>query len=448
MEGSGGGLEGAGNRHCRQNRFGRPTRPVVGQEPHGVVSRTLLFGNVCLGTRFTERKSSAAKSSPMFRREVLLRTLVALVALSAVGRVRAESELPLVPVASAEARLLADAADGVFDRHPFLRAALIAGGEQDEQQLHAHQERFETLCQPLDLRRAQGEKLTAEALFQFLHEAMLTGRYDAAVTTLPATLGRGDYNCLTATTLLVALGDRYACPIEAVATSGHIYCRSLADGRPLETTCREWFSRGGAIGDPSLKTKGAAEGRSVNRVQLVAKFYYNRGVALLADKQFERALGLLEISRQLDPRDSDARENLLAGLNNWALAETEMKRFETAARLLAQARTIDANYPPLAANDLHVHQRWAAWLCERHQYAAAIELLNAGSRRRPDAPLFTAGRRDVYIAWARWHHERGEDQLAAKVLAEARGQFGWDIQREVFEVPLAVEFTSAGTAAN
>lgn len=332
-----------------------------------------------------------------------------------------ESQPPLVAVGSPESRLLADAADGSFDRGSFVRAALIAGGIRDSQELHAWQTRFDVLCQPLDFRREAGEALSAAALFEFLHAEILTGDYNAAVTTLPATLRTGDYNCLTATTLLVALGDRYAVPLEAVSTSGHIYCRHFGP-TPLdiETTCPDW-SQATSLSTGSGRSAGRfAASRSIDRVQIVAKIYYNRGLALLADKQFAAATALLERSRQLDPYDADARENLLAGFNNWALSLAQAEQFADAAKLLVRGKEIDANYPPLAANQLHIHQRWAAWHCSRHEYEAALAVLEQGRRLQPEAPLFVAGPQAVYAEWIGWLRRQGADQQAAEVLAAAR----------------------------
>jgi tetratricopeptide (TPR) repeat protein len=138
-------------------------------------------------------------------------------------------------------------------------------------------------------------------------------------------------------------------------------------------------------------------------------------VALLADRQFARAVKLLEISRRLDAEDGDARENLLAGLNNWALALIDQERFEEAAELVREGQAIGPGYGPLLANDLHLHHRWLVKLCAERQYPAALRLMEEGHRRRPDAELFSAGLRAVQEEWIDWHLRRGEHQAAAEV---------------------------------
>jgi tetratricopeptide (TPR) repeat protein len=314
-----------------------------------------------------------------------------------------------------EQRLLEDAADGTLDHHSLLTAALIASGVSDDTQLihwRKHLERQLERFEPSPGQRA----MTVERLFELLHSQLLTGRYDSAATELPATLGRGDYNCLTATTLLVVLGERYAIPLEPISTSGHIFCRLKSDpARTVESTCRKWFELPAADRTVAMFPAAPGTARPIDRVQLLGKFYYNRGVALLADRQFARAVKLLEISRRLDAEDGDARENLLAGLNNWALALIDQERFEEAAELVREGQAIGPGYGPLLANDLHLHHRWLVKLCAERQYPAALRLMEEGHRRRPDAELFSAGLRAVQEEWIDWHLRRGEHQAAAEV---------------------------------
>jgi len=357
------------------------------------------------------------------------------------GQAASQSEPPLVAVGSVENRLLADAADKVLDRHPLLRAALIAGGVNDDRTLSHWQQRFEELCQPLDEKRVRGTPITPEALFVFLHTQIMTGEYRASVTTLPETLSSGNYNCLTATILLVSLGDRYHMPIEAISTSGHIYCRFVGE-KPIdvETTQSDWAKATRARSGTRTSDEQLPPVRSIDSAQVIAKIYYNRGLEQLGRRQFEHAVALLHRSLQLDPRDADARENLLAAFNNWALFLAEAERYADAVERIRIGWELDADYPPFAANYLHIHQRWAAWHCARHEYASAIEVLERGSSQRPDAPLFSAGPRTVYAQWLQWHLKRGEYREAAEVLACANQRLDQDaIARLHAHVQLTVE---------
>jgi tetratricopeptide (TPR) repeat protein len=354
-----------------------------------------------------------------FRLQIVAVSLTLLGSAGAAISARAETQPPLLPVGMPETRLLADAADGELQRHSLLRAALIAGGIADERELSDWQDCFAYLCEPLQQRTAAGETLTPKELFAFLHSEILTGEYNAAVTTLPATLRSGNYNCLTATVLLLELGDRYQVQLEAVSTSGHIYCRHLGpEPCEIETTCPTWFQSGRTASEQPIARRFASS-RNINRVQVVAKIYYNRGLALLADKQFAMALPLLERSQQLDPHDADARENLLAGVNNWALSLAEADRFAEAVQLIERGKRIEPSYPPFAANELHTYQRWAAWHCARREYSAALAVLEQGRTRQPSALLFVAGPRTVYAEWLAWLERQGDRQAMTEVLAAA-----------------------------
>jgi len=353
---------------------------------------------------------------------------------------RGQADPPLVAVGSAESRLLADAADGSLDRQSLFRASLVAGGVADDAELNFWQQRFDALCESLDAKHTDESRFTPQELFAFLHSQILTGHYQASVTTLPETLRSGNYNCLTATILFISIGERYGVPIEAVSTSGHIYCR-LPDNGPLdiETTQPDWDKARNVQSAVSEENRRLPS-RCINHVQVVAKIYYNRGLELLGRKQFEPAVSLLQRSLRLDPQDADARENLLAAYNNWALFLAEGERFAEAADLLRRGQELDASYPPYRANYLHVYQRWAAWHCARHEYASAIDVLERGSRNHPDAPLFITGPRTVYAQWLEWHLKRGEYQRAAEVLAAANRRLDQDaIARLQAHVQLTIE---------
>jgi hypothetical protein len=84
---------------------------------------------------------------------------------------------------------------------------------------------------------------------------------------------------------------------------------------------------------------------------MLAKFYYNRGLVQLAGHDYPTGLALLEISRLLDPADPDTRQNLVAGLNNWAVQCCRQRQYEQAVRLVRQGLLVEPGYPPLRANE-------------------------------------------------------------------------------------------------
>jgi tetratricopeptide (TPR) repeat protein len=100
--------------------------------------------------------------------------------------------------------------------------------------------------------------------------------------------------------------------------------------------------------------------RQISPVELLGKFYYNRGVQRLEEHQYAEGLALLRIALQLDPADLDARENLVAGLNNWAAQQCRAGSYGRAAELIEQGLALDAAFAPLVANQRLVKQKLAS----------------------------------------------------------------------------------------
>jgi hypothetical protein len=252
------------------------------------------------------------------------------------------------------ARLLADSADGKLDQFDLFSAALIAGGVSDEGELaDCHKRLSDALagCTPAALVEMATDQ-RAETLVRILHKQVLVGRYDREATDLRITLDRGDYNCLSALVLFAELCRQADIELEFCALSGHVYCRLAGDphGR-IEPTRRE------PAPPPPTAATSPAEPRSITPIELLGRFYYNRGVACLAAHEYALGIELLRTACRLDPRDSDARANLLAGLNNWALALLAADETAAATRLIEIGLVIDPTFAPLQANAEYVRQQ-------------------------------------------------------------------------------------------
>lgn len=331
-------------------------------------------------------------------------------------------------------RLLGDAADGRLDEFSLWQAALVAGGSEsaERQQAAARFQGLQAELQAIlkaERRSAAGDRrpsvrrgrwiqptsrapqaperaapmisppvpatptAIAERIFRFMHRRVLTGDYQTGQNDLARTLRTGDYNCVTATILFNCLCRNSGLKSQAIAAPAHVFSRVIADTRlDVETTCARWF-------ESPDRQRPARPGRRLSDVQLIAKIFYNRGVQLLQEDEFARALSLFETSIALDADDQTARTNRLATLNNWALAESNAGRFEQAVRLLQRGAALDSRYVPIQANDLHVHQRWAQSLCEQKRYREAFALLEARRRERPSPPLYQNGPEIVYQQW-------------------------------------------------
>ncbi|MEX2172891.1 MAG: hypothetical protein WD872_00930 [Pirellulaceae bacterium] len=257
-----------------------------------------------------------------------------------------------LPLAAAESpalerRLLADAGDGSLDAFTLTSACLIAGGPADAAELEKHERQLDAWSQrlldgmPTDL----AVERRAAAIFAALHREILVGRYDPRASDLGRTLRDGDFNCLTALVLYYEFCRRADVPLEIWSRPGHVYCRLPKSSQRIEPTLRNWLTA-----TQLQATTETRPARRITPVELVGRCYYNRGVELLQRRQFAQGLALLEIARRLDPADTDARANLLAGLNNWALALSARGEHSAADRLIARGLAIDPRFPPLVAN--------------------------------------------------------------------------------------------------
>jgi tetratricopeptide (TPR) repeat protein len=223
-----------------------------------------------------------------------------------------------------------------------------------------------------------------------------------------------------------------ACGLEK---PGHAMSRLLlADGNlDVETTCPEWFRvrndprrSAEAISRATAPASGNAKSelRPVDDVELVAVIYYNRGVELLALKQYDKALAANAKALRLDPRNVTARGNFLATLNNWAIALGMDGRYADSITLLRQGLELEPEYAPFSANFRHVHRQWSDQLCHVGRFSEALAAVRAAALARPDDAFFPQTQINLYCRWARSHLDAGRLDQVQAVLAEARRDIG------------------------
>jgi len=242
-------------------------------------------------------------------------------------------------------RLFADAQDGRLDEIDFLEAALIAGGASDECELIGWLDSYAERRTRI-LRETAGvvgsERLAA--IHAALHRLLLTGEYRIAASDVRLALATGDYNCLSSLALYWDLCRAANLQAEIWLVRGHVFLRTNLDGESVvvEPGSPQWTIR------PGVWRTGA---RQITPVELLGKFYYNRGVELLRDRQYADGIELLKASLAFDSADDDARANLVAGLNNWAVEHCRAARYDAAAALIGQGLSLDPDFAPLVANE-------------------------------------------------------------------------------------------------
>src|SRR5262245_12886190 len=270
----------------------------------------------------------------------------------------------------AQRGLFADIADGHLGELLLVDAALVACGVIDATELDRHRGQFASARDEL-LRTAadrglprgnhqtENEKLQqAELVHRILHQCLLRGDYDADATDLATTLDTGIYNCASATLLFVALAGELGLDAHAVELPGHV--RAVVDRGSrqfeIEVTCPGWR---GAVRDVGSRGSGSAGNRrDVSPLGLLAMIYYNRGIDAFNDRRFAQAVALNRRALLLDPENRTARGNLLAAVNNWALALCDARQFAAAESLLAAGQQFDPGHLPFTQNAAHVQRLW------------------------------------------------------------------------------------------
>lgn len=326
-------------------------------------------------------------------------------------------------LSSLEERLFADAADGRWDQHSLLTAALIASGVDRVERLEYYEARVAELVD--ELRRSDlmsgTPRRQAQEVLEFLHRRVLTAGYRLDATDLTRTLDQGSYNCVSATVLYNCLAQQCGLAVSGLETTGHAMSRLRQDEGDLdiETTCRDWFR---LMDDPrkraEIQAKVAASTRPqngpapavrlVSDVELVAAIYYNRGVDLLGQKRFSEALAANAKALRLDPANPVAHGNLLATLNNWAIALGQGGRHAEAADLLRQGLALDRTYTTFHANYLHVHREWVEKLCASAQFSEALRVLSEAARVQPHEPYFRQAQGEVQRRWTESRRAAGQ----------------------------------------
>jgi hypothetical protein len=308
-----------------------------------------------------------------------------------------------------EQDLFIDAADGRWNEHSLLEAALIASGVRRPDLLRHYEAQVVGLTAELSQsgRLAGTERERAQAIFEFMHQRVLRGGYQLDCTDLGLSLDEGRFNCVSASVLFNCLAGRFGLTAHGLEAPGHAMSRLVLDGRSfdVETTCASWFrlsddpaKQAAIVAQMTGRQPGQgspAPARTVTPVQLIATIYYNRGVDLLAENRFHDAVSANAKALRLDAANQTARGNLLATLNNWSINLAGEGQFAQSVDLLDRGLALDPTYETFKMNYVHVHHQWIESLCGEEQFQGALEVLSKAADKRPEEPYFRQISRDV-----------------------------------------------------
>lgn len=298
-----------------------------------------------------------------------------------------------------EVALLEDCEDGQLHRFPFFTAVLIAGGTSEtaipkyEAVLARH------IAKVRELTKDTTEEMAIlRLIFRYLHGAILTGSYQVAATNPAEALDTGRFNCVSATILFKLLAESagFRADIRQLPTHAFCWIETPTASIPVECTAPRWLEdldwsnpgrflarREGSTGPEDPLRFGDARrpistarpaptdwsayehGRIMSEVEVLGTIYYNRGVDYLFEKRFPQALAANLVAVRLDPTNRSARDNLLASLNNWAIALAEAQNFPEAASRLHWALRCAPSAQPVQANLVRLYRQWRTALIKQ-----------------------------------------------------------------------------------
>jgi tetratricopeptide (TPR) repeat protein len=305
--------------------------------------------------------------------------------------------LPLAPL---EARMLVDPARGEFRHFSLVEGALVASGVERGAALESYERKYAAWSEAARrlAEREDSPLRRAETLFEFVHREILTGGYDAQATELTHPFDDGKFNCASATVLFTALAMDCGFTVHPIERPRHAMCSLEIGGQRMdvETTCPNWFqltptTRRQAEAAASARdaaTDRPATRREIGSAALVAVIYYNRGVDLLHERRFAEAVSVNVRALRLDPENETAAGNLLASINNWALALCAEGDYPEAAELLARGLTIAPDHEPFHTNQRHVYRTWIQSLAAVGRQREAIAVLAAARRADPASVIW------------------------------------------------------------
>ncbi len=336
-----------------------------------------------------------------------------------------------------ETRLFDDAADGRLDDFSPFAAALVAGGVDQPKALPKYEKLLASLA--AELRRSGKVDGTpqqkARAIFEFMHRRLLHGGYAHDATNPAAVLQSGRYNCVSGSVIFNCLAREFGLAVRGLELPGHAMSRVILPQGHLdvETTCVKWFE---LLDDPKRQAQmvsraagrevrgDRSQAREVSPVQMAAMIYYNRGVALLAEKHFEQAAVANAKALRLDPASASARGNLLATINNWSIDLGNRQQFSQAADLLLAGLAFEPSYATFEPNYVHVQHQWVEHYCDAEDYPSALDVLDAARAKLPHQAYFGRAVVEVYRRWAGSLLTAGETDAAFLALNRARDRYG------------------------
>jgi tetratricopeptide (TPR) repeat protein len=358
-----------------------PTRIHISKEEKGMC-RKLLATVVILGT--VAAMSKAGKEYDFQKKPAAALETVARLKHLSTGRQGLTGD---------ESALIADVQNGQLNKLSFAEAALIASGITDASQRKPYLTKIDQLEAGARQATAAGTTPAAKAdkLLQFLHAGVMKPGYSGNQTSLAVLLDTGKYNCVSSAVLYNIIGRRLGLDLRGVLEIGHAFSVLHESGRSHEVQTTS--TRGFQADDPKvqkeveektgIKTRKRINGREVGEAGLTAVIYSNRSAELGTANRYYEALLLDFSALALDSGSESALNNCHAHLANWGKHLCGQGQYETALTVLAVGRELAPKDYSLQNNRNVVWQEWVKTVYVNEGEEPAKKLIR---RLRKDIP--------------------------------------------------------------
>ncbi len=290
--------------------------------------------------------------------------------------------IPTVAISFEEMNSCRKQAPGEFEDLRLLQAACGAYGVSRSDWLKRYRPQVQRLIEEMGsvVNSDDSPAVKADKILAWLHDRVFTGGYELRATDLREVLDRGKFNCVSATILFNELARQVGLETSACEWPQHI-ASCLQTGTHewvIETTQRPKVHASSRVTSTRVDSPGDEPGvhggfqppknaqttpginpRRLSDTQLLAVVFYNRALDHLSHEDYPAGLAANWQAVVLDPDNRYARANLLAIINNWAVAEAKAQRYAEALRLLQLGEKIDGSYPPFQANYARIQRRLA-----------------------------------------------------------------------------------------
>ena len=306
-----------------------------------------------------------------------------------------------VELSKDEERLFQDASDGKLDDVSFAEASLLSSGVADSDRRKAMLAKIQQLesqfkqtlpagLPPLEI----GKRLLA-----WLHAGPLNQGYSEQQTDVSVALERQTFNCVSSATLYNILARRLGLDARGIEVPDHAFS-ILYDGTKhvdIETTNQYGFNpaRNRQAIERFQRTTGfvyipeanRSKRREVGDAGMVALTYYNHGVTALKEQRFADAMVGFFKALSLDSKNKSAVKNILGTLGKWTMQLYDSGEIERALAVLEVGRDLAPKDRGLKHNHLAVWQKHVKNLVEGDRGDEALTQLASAYQRTQDNEL-------------------------------------------------------------